>query len=850
MLLPSRLRAFLQLSLGAAVLLGASLLRVTAAGALPATHPRLVLSSNEIEALKQTVHDGGDDDAAYAAIQARWPRYRDAPVDSLVDATAAFNVFTELGLLAHLEFEGEPARQRLLQLTLYIAQTRPVDDDDYRSSLRLRCLALGYDLAFDYSNEPAFAVIRSAILSYLQAMPANFNYYRYAYNPFVSNRGMMVGSSAGLAAIAVWDDLAPADQAIAVASLNFAAALIGKCLSDAVASDGCAREGVLYGAWTLRMLIPYIEARRRFDGYDLGLDHRLEHVADWLAYELLPEGGGHTNNLNDSPWFSRPLAIHSTYLDWAQARYQSGLARWLYRHVGGDLGGASGEDTDRAATVLWNRSLPSVDPGVLLPASQLFASRGLYCYRSAWMQGAQGNEVLFTLQAGRFFGGHAQEDQGQFTLYACGDRFALDNGAAYPSNQPKESESHNLVLMDGLGEHNAGRSIGTDAHFASVLQSPFGDYLRAALDSAYATYSPFNRPNQPFPGTDWSWGYDGGNPLQRAERLVTVVKGPETPPWFLIADALRKDSSSHAWDWLLHTDAKNQVELADSMATIHGIHSRLEVRFAAPRPPSLELSVAPYDNGGEDPSTLRLRAHVQAVKPDYAVALLPIPDSLASPSVTTWRSGSMTCLRLQWRGVEDLAAVNGSDSLVASQIETDAQMAVVRYAGDTIRYLMGDGTILRCKDVTLLVLGGRASAAVSGTTLHVSSDVTFAAYAPDVESVLGPAGPLPFERSGPVVHSPTPTGVESAANVASATWIGGRRSPVRFHATAAHVADRIAIYDVRGRLVRKLGMPADTSPSVAWDAKDERGMRVAPGVYLARRMSGAALAPRRIVLLP
>jgi hypothetical protein len=28
-----------------------------------------------------------------------------------------------------------------------------VDDDDYRSSLRLRCLALGYDLAFDYSND-------------------------------------------------------------------------------------------------------------------------------------------------------------------------------------------------------------------------------------------------------------------------------------------------------------------------------------------------------------------------------------------------------------------------------------------------------------------------------------------------------------------------------------------------------------------------------------------------------------------------------------------------------------------------------------------------------------------------
>jgi hypothetical protein len=620
-------------------------------------------------------------------------------------------------------------------------------------------------------------------------------------------------------------------------------------LSDAVATDGCAREGVLYGAWTLRMLIPYIEARRRFDGYDLGLDHRLERVATGSPTSCSRRWRPHQQS-ERSPWFSRPLAIHSTYLDWAQARYQSGLARWLYRHVGGDLGGASGEDTDRAATVLWNRSLPSVDPGVLLPASQLFASRGLYCYRSAWMQGSQGNEMLFTLQAGRFYGGHAQEDQGQFTLYACGDRFALDNGAAYPSSQPKESESHNLVLVDGLGEHNAGRSIGTDAHFASALQSPFADYLRAALDSAYATYSPFNRPNQPFPGTDWSWGYDGGNPLQRAERLVTVVKGPETPPWCLISDALRKDSSSHAWDWLLHTDAKNQVELADSMATIHGIHSRLEVRFAAPRPPFLELSVAPYDNGGEDPSTLRLRAHVQAMTPDYAVALLPIPDSLASPSVTTWRTGSMTCTspamaRRRRPGCRERQRL--------PRREPDRNRCA-----DGCRALRGRHHPLPHGRWHDLALQGRGLAR-SRRARQRRGFGNDAAREPrrDLRGVCtrrrigaGSCGPVALRTLRP--SGPQPD--TDRDRIRRERGIGDLDRPA---------AQSGAIPRHRGpcrgshrdlRCSRPAGAQARHArrdvPSVAWDAKDERGMRVAPGVYLARRMSGAALAPRRIVLLP
>ena len=54
-------------------------------------------------------------------------------------------------------------------------------------------------------------------------------------------------------------------------------------------------------------------------------------MAEWLCYELLPEGGGRTDNRNDSAYGTRPLALHTTYLDWAQWRFGSPLAKYLDR---------------------------------------------------------------------------------------------------------------------------------------------------------------------------------------------------------------------------------------------------------------------------------------------------------------------------------------------------------------------------------------------------------------------------------------------------------------------------------------------------------------------------------------
>jgi hypothetical protein len=815
-----------------------------------APHPCLLFVGDDACALRVKLLDGGDDDRAWNAIVETWPEYEAALPESLAATMGGINAATELGLLAHLGDLGPAPADKARALGLDLARRHDVDQDDFDSSLRLRAMALGYDLAYAAFGAAERAEIRAEIRAYLAYMPTHFNYSRYMDNPFTSNRGATVGAAMGLAVIAIWPESSAEERVALAPALEFGHRLVLKCLGDNLAGDGAYREGVLYASWTMRMAIPYLEARRRFDGVDATTDPRLERMAEWLAYEVLPEGGGRTNNVNDSPLFSRPLAVHSTYLDWAQTRFASPLACWLYRHVAGDFGWDGGAAADRAATVLWSRPGPDVDPATVLPASRLFAERGMYAYRSGWKSGATGGEILFSLYAGRFLGGHAQEDQGQFTLYAFGDRYVVDNGAVHPTQLPKDSQAHNIVVADGRGQHNAGQSIGTDARIAASLLAPLCDWVRADLDSAYDTHSPLNDPDIPYPGTDWSWGYDGGNPMQRAQRTIAVIHGPDAPTWMLVADDFRKDAAPHRWQWLLHTDSTNVVDLASDPIAIHAAHGRLCLWFARPRPPALAVVAEAFENGGEDPNTTRLAAEVHAVEPGYVVALMPLESGTPAPAVTSEPLGRATQLRLAWGGVEDVAIVNPTDSLVTGALQTDGRLALTRNAGtDVIGYALAEGRSLRQHASRIVTLDRVGSVTMSGSTLHVDRhDLGFTVWAPHVSRVVGPNGDVPFRRSGDWVR-----------DIARLVALPGGRVADSVKGPAIHLdcsvdpgADvRVAIHDVRGRLVRVLGpgLLAPSRRSVGWDGLDAGGRHVAAGVYFARVHACGRDTSRRITVV-
>jgi len=831
-----------------------------------ANHPRLLFESGDVPALRAKLQDGGDDDTTYDAMRLWASTALVSPVSGLLGPWEGLHSVGQLGLVAHVDTAGAPFAAKCREVVLDLVRNRNVTSDEFGSSLRLQTLAIGYDLAFADATPAEREEVRTEMRAYLDFMPAHFNYFSYQYNPYTGNHGLTVGASMGLAVIALWDDVPPADHGALTSHMAFGDVLVQKCATDILGSDGAYKEGVLYAGWIFRMLAPYAEARLRFDGTDLVADPRFERVADWLCYETLPEGNGRTNNLNDSPWITRPLSLHNTYLAWAQSRWGSVLAKYLHKHVVGEYGYDYGIYADRIATVLWTQPLPLVDPATRLPDGKLFPDRGLYFYRNGWKDGAAGDEILFSFYSGVFYGGHAQEDQNSFTLAAHGERLVVDCGSVGSSNVPKQTESHNAILVDGVGQHNAGNSIGTDGAITNSLLTPFSDFVHGDASQAYATYSPFNAAGVPFPTSDWSWGYDGGNPLLRAGRRLLVVKSPDAPPWILIADDLVKDSGSHTYDWLLHLRADLRVNTNARPVVAQGTSASLEIYFAHPEPSDLTVSAASYMHGGIDPSTQRLVATTTSVAPRFCTALVPLATGADSPAYASWQIGDATALVLDWGAVRDVvvhdparalagSAVPADSIAVPDSIATDGALAIVRQAGtEVLGFTLAEGTRLHWSGVDLATLSGEASATMNGATVFLSrADIGFRIWAPRATRVVGPLGDLPFVHNGDFVVDPYSS--DAAATRQRLQFDPVTPNPVRGTARFVFALDaparaRLRVMNVRGAEAATLfaGAAPTGRSRVTWDGRDALGRPLAAGIYFAVLDAGGERRVRRFLV--
>jgi len=265
------------------------------------------------------------------------------------------------------------------------------------------------------------------------------------------------------------------------------------------------------------------------------------------------------------------------------------------------------------------------------------------------------------------------------------------------------------------------------------------------------------------------------------------------------------------------------------------------VYLAHPSPPALQRSIAPFANGGEDPSTARIVARVQAVAPRYVVALIPLPNAAAPPTLDAVQTGQATTLHVGWNGVDDFATFNPIDSLVSGVTRTDGKMALVRMRGsEVVAWTLVEGRTLRHESINLLWLGSApTSASFSGTTLRFGDAVTqfFMAWGPTVTSVLGPTGAeIPFIRVGPWVRSKLITDVGAGLDGRDGGFEPGRHTIALHCAPVPGNAVQVTIHDVRGRLVRRLraGNLVALEPAVLWDETNDRGTRVGVGVYYAR----------------
>jgi subtilisin family serine protease len=131
-----------------------------------------------------------------------------------------------------------------------------------------------------------------------------------------------------------------------------------------------------------------------------------------------------------------------------------------------------------------------------------------------------------------------------------------------------------------------------------------------------------------------------------------------------------------------------------------------------------------------------------------------------------------------------------------------------------------------------------------------------------MQQIVNTGDPISYDQPiGPKLNafnavSFTPTAVAAEMRSPAGPRMAAAPNPlsgpgeIRFALPAAGRA-RVTLYDASGRLVRELadGAFAGGPHAVRWDARDDRGLPVASGIYFARLEVGAKRVDSKVVLI-
>jgi hypothetical protein len=833
-----------------------------------ANHPLLLFDQSELPELRQKVHDGGYDDLAYDYIHNIVDTvYPTMTEQEMMEVTFGVNVSTNYGLVAYLEIPPDTAAYELgRRWTLFLADNYAPDDNVFYCPLRLRALTFGYDMFFHESSESLRTYVQEEIVAYLDTIMTVFQYERWLHNPYVSNISSMIGSALGLAAICLQDEL---NSEYVEAAIARADQFVEAWLQAHLDPEGAYNEGAMYAGWSMRNLAYYFWARKRcYDGYDYSKVTSIRNLEKWIAFSMLPQGGARVNNTNDTASLNYPLSRHHTYLDWAQNEWGSGLSAWIWERIVGPVYGyESGILADKVATVLWHQNLTPQQPDDFIPKHFLWEHRGLYYFRTGWAENGSSDDIVFSFTSGKFRGGHKHEDQNNFTLHGYSAAFAVDNGYGGPAN---DSEAHNMVFIDGKGQHNAGGSIGTDGEINEYLLNGFADYLLGDATAAYNSYSDYNRAGYPFPDDNWSWGYDGGNPVNFALRRIILVHDETTPPYFIILDDIEKDGQTHLYSWRMHTVDENDVDISGNPIKITGGNGYLDLHVIAPPFDTLDPNLDPFDTGNVDPNTYIISLSVEAVNPHFAFLLLPAGQSSEQPEVVQEDCAWGHAIQIRWEnGLVDIFLLNRLDGHISHNVRssngrdisvsTDAQFVLLRLNDDNIAsYLVSNACYLDIGGTQYVRINdGRLNCAMSGTNVQVdslTSDFTF--YAPNGGEVYCRDESIPvFNDGGYLIPDPSKGKVETQApsgflrlssfpnpfKVSTNIVVGlEHRAPVT-----------LTLFDIQGKHIQTIwdGMLPVGNNLFKWNGIDDDGEHMASGIYFLKARSGEYDRTTKILLL-
>jgi hypothetical protein len=392
--------------------------------------------------------------------------------------------------------------------------------------------------------------------------------------------------------------------------------------------------------------------------------------------------------------------------------------------------------------------------------------------------------------------------------------------------------------------------------------------------------------NYPYYGADWSWGYDGGNPVNYAKRTVIAVHDTLLPPYFIIIDDIEKDGLPHEYEWRMHTHDANSIDTSSNPIRITRGTGKLDMYLIDPPYGSVQTGVTPFNNLNPEPDSKILSISTSDVSPSFVFLLFPSDASVPIPAVSWQNHPWGLTITLDWGGgITDTFVRNSSgDTVMCSPagpastrqsrrsgggrlhaaasftMSTDAPIAVARTDGSLLKkYLLSNATSFVFNDTTYLsVANGALGCAYTGNRIELDRyDADFIFYAPGVEDVYYRSQKIYVEidENGYVTPDPV-SGVSEAKRPQSILRAKAFPNPFNPATTIlVELADRsnarAVIYDLSGRKVKDLwsGWMHRGINALNWRGDSESGQRVASGVYFLRIEAAGEVTTLKLVLV-
>lgn len=454
--------------------------------------------------------------------------------------------------------------------------------------------------------------------------------------------------------------------------------------------EGILPEGPMYGFAVLKHIAVLGTVLARRGDPSIWETDSWDRIVEAYCSQSIPCDGS-INPLNDC------YEVRVTAWLPAVARFRkNGLARWLWESIVRPLDEGRWDSPaawDSMFAPWWNACLPLamavLDPSVppvspgrrRLPATRYFAVRGVADFRGGW----RGDDWLLSITCcpdirwrNRRHFMHAQADRGHFSLYALGEKFAVDNGYGNEFLSGT-TEVHRLGLT---GEaHNIPEIHGTmqrpSTHAGGFRYLRPGGPVDAAMVSFPETYRDCGRLDRKF---------------------LLVRDGRGRPLYLVVHDSIFPVSPARGtFGLLLHTEAGNRVEIRDrerAVITGHRKGNRCHLLFTAQRPGAL--------SSDEFLGHPRLRFRVSGSILHALTVIVPCEAGETPPEFERSDPDNEEgfSVRLAFRGCRDTLLCCLAGTVADRETRTDAELLIAREKGSPGFRALVEGSFLEEGGVT------------------------------------------------------------------------------------------------------------------------------------------------------